>query len=277
MRRLLTFLIVIAFATNVEGGAKPEWKPLAPGLDITTLQAVHPAPQGESKITVLRIDPAQWELEFAGLSQTGGAKSLSAREWCANKFTAAINAGMFQQDGKTHVGYLSFGDHVNSKRVTNYQSVAAFNPRHDGLPRFHIFDLEENRVTIPEILKDYNSVVQNLRLIQRPGLNKWRQDNRRWSEATLGEDEAGRILFIFTRSPFSMYELNQELLAAHIGLVAAQHLEGGPEAQLYVHAGKTELEMFGSFETGFLQNDKNAIPWPIPNVLAIRPRTSSTK
>lgn len=73
----------------------------------------------------------------------------------------------------------------------------------------------------------------------------------KWSEAALGEDSAGRILFIFSRAPFSMHDLNQELLASDIGLVAAQHLEGGPEAQLYVHAGGVEMDLYGSFETSF--------------------------
>ena len=97
------------------------------------------------------------------------------------------------------------------------------------------------------------------------------------SETALGEDDAGRILFIFTRSPFSGYELNEELLHARIGLVAAQYLEGGPEAQLYVHAGKNEMEMFGSYETSFAESDKNSEAWPIPNVLAIKPRNAPAK
>ena len=93
-----------------------------------------------------------------------------------------------------------------------------------------------------------------------------------WSEAALGEDEAGRVLFIFCRTPFSMHDLNEELLAAGIGVVAAQHLEGGPLAQLYVHAGRFKLEQCGSYETSFRENDSNATPWPIPNVLGVRPR-----
>jgi len=57
-----------------------------------------------------------------------------------------------------------------------------------------------------------------------------------------------------------MHDLNKELLASGIGLVAAQHLEGGPEAQLYLNAGGVQLEMFGSFETSFKENDTNSIP-----------------
>jgi hypothetical protein len=55
-------------------------------------------------------------------------------------------------------------------------------------------------------------------------------------------------------------------------LVAAQHLEGGPEAQLYLHVGGTEIEMFGSYETSFKENDDNTAPWPVPNVLGVRLR-----
>ena len=68
-----------------------------------------------------------------------------------------------------------------------------------------------------------------------------------WSEAALGEDSSGRILFIFSRSPFTMHNFNQELLSLGVNLVAAQHLEGGPEAQFYVRIGHVTHEMFGSY------------------------------
>jgi hypothetical protein len=74
-----------------------------------------------------------------------------------------------------------------------------------------------------------------------------------------------------------MHDLNQQLLSAGIGLVAAQHLEGGPEAQLYLRVGEMQLESYGSYETSFQENDSNAKPWPIPNVLGVRPRSSATR
>ena len=74
-----------------------------------------------------------------------------------------------------------------------------------------------------------------------------------------------------------MHDLNQELPAADIGLVAAQHLEGGPEAQLYLQAGQTKLEMFGSYETFFREDDNNAAAWPVPNILGVRPRAAKSQ
>lgn len=272
MRKMIVFAVLFVVTASLGENSAPQWKTLAPGLEIAVFKAIHRAPQGDSKITILRIDPASWDLEFAGSSHTD-SEGQTTRAWCASKnFTAAINAGMFRQEGGSHAGYVVSGDHVYSRKITSYQSLAAFHPRDAAHPRFHIFDLDAPAADVPHIIKDYSAAVQNLRLIQAPGVNKWRQENKRASEAALGEDKDGHILFIFARSPFSMYEMNQELLAANIGLVAAQYLEGGPEAQMYVHAGGTELEMFGSYETAFEESDKNSESWPIPNVLGIRLR-----
>jgi hypothetical protein len=154
-------------------------------------------------------------------------------------------------------------------------SVAAFDPKKGkGLPQFRIFDLDDPNVTMGNIRRNFASVVQNLRLIKRPGENRWPRQDKMWSEAALGEDSAGRILFIFTRSPFTMHDFNLELLSLGIGLVAAQHLEGGSEAQLYLRIGNVRHEMFGSYETSFKENDDNTASWRIPNVLGTRPRAT---
>lgn len=246
-------------------------------MDLKVFTAAKSGPVGDARITVLRIDPELWDLEFIGMSLSGDKTVRTAREWCkAHRLSAGINAGMFATDYKTHVGYLGFRGHVNSSHVNSYKSVAAFDPRSGRpLPRFRIFDLDEPEVTLQTILRDYASAVQNLRLIKRPGSSVWPQQPKKWSPAVLGEDAAGRILFIFSRSLFSMYDLNRELLASGIDLVAAQHLEGGPEAQMYVNAGPVELEMFGSYETASKENDGNQQPWPIPNVLGVRRKLPS--
>lgn len=249
------------------------WQTLAPGLEFGTFSAAAP-PATDGAIRILRIDPSRWDFDLVGLSSTGETGGRTAREWCSSrKLTAAINAGMFGTDQRTHVGYMRASDHLNSGQVNGYQSVAAFDPKPGRTaPGFRIFDLDAPGVKMESILRDYGSVVQNLRLIRRPGLNRWARQEQRWSEAALGEDASGRALFIFCRAPLTMRDLNRRLLSLGIGLVAAQHLEGGPEAQLYLRVGEVTFEGFGSFETGFQENDSNAMAWPIPNVLGIRPR-----
>ncbi len=269
-RQLLGTLVICALAI----AEPPEWRNLALGMDLVELAASKPSSPSDSRIRVLRIDPTLWELEYASSNRTGEALGRTAREWCSKyRLTAAINAGMFGADFRTHLGYLRFRDKVYSSRVTGYQSVAAFHPRNDKSPPFRIFDLDAPGITLERILEDYSSTIQNLRLIKRPGRNVWGRQKKKWSEAALGEDREGRILFIFCRAPFSMHDLNHRLLSSGINLVAAQHLEGGPEAQLYFRAGKVEQERFGSFETFFKEDDLNSVPWPVPSVLGVKPRS----
>jgi len=246
-------------------------------MDLKYVAAKKPSSIGDSRIVILRMDPSLWQLEAVGITQTGESAGHTARAWSQSRnFSAAINAGMFATDYKTHLGYMGSSSYINNSHSNSYQSVAAFEPRDSqSHPLFHIFDLDDPGTHFQDILKDYTSALQNLRLVKHRGLNQWSPQERRWSEAALGEDDAGRILFIYSRSPFSMHDLNDELLAAGIGLVAAQHLEGGPEAQLYVHVGNVEMELCGSYETSFKENDSNSVAWPVPNILGVRPRPSA--
>jgi hypothetical protein len=275
---VVCFIVLVSLLSGLEADTSSGWQLLSPGMELKYLAVTRPNATAGARLTVLRIDPHLWELEIMGTSRTGETAGHTAREWCeTHKLTAAINAGMFKTDGKTHVGFMRFRDHLNNGRVNSYQSVAAFDARDPGsLAPFRIFDLDRPGATVESILEDYRSAVQNLRLIKRPGVNQWGQQDRVWSEAALGEDSSGRVLFLFSRAPFSMHDLNQQLLSAGIGLVAAQHLEGGPEAQLYLRVGEMQLESFGSYETSFQETDSNAKPWPVPNVLGVRPRPSAT-
>jgi len=275
MRAIIFFVFLLLTSPGITHGP---WQSLAPGMDLGTFSASRPSSAGDSRITILRIDPDLWSLEFVGLSFDSESSALTARQWSkAHHLTAAINAGMYGTDYRTHVGYLRLREHLNNDNVNAYKSVAAFDRRRDGLPHFRIFDLDSPGVSMETILQDYASLVQNLRLIKRPGQNRWSQQQKMWSEAALGEDESGRILFIFCRSPYTMHDLNNELLRLDIDLVAAQHLEGGPQAQLYIHAGEVEFEISGSHGTSSRENDDISVAWPIPNVLGVRPRVSATR
>jgi len=249
--------------------AAATWISLAPGLELAELETI----AGDSTpaiMRILRVDPARWTLHLGAAAREPGGRSLTARAWCEREgYVAAINAGMFATDYRTHVGWLVDGDYTNNAHVADYQSVAAWGARDPVDPPFRIFDLD-GTIEHAEIAARYETVVQNLRLIRRPGENRWSRQDRRWSEAALAEDAEGRALFVFCRQPLAMADFNAALLALDIGVVAAQHLEGGPEAQLFIGVGGDEH--VGSFETGFNEDDDNANAWPIPNVIGIRPR-----
>ena len=254
--------------TIVESDAGAPWVAVAPGLELGRFQAPVAPVAGDGTITVLRIDPRRWDLKLLGSSELGALTNRNIKRWCLDhQLVAAINAGMYATDHRSHVGYMRIQDHINNAAVNKYLSAAAFGPRRQGLPPFRIFDLDET--DLQAILDDYDSVIQNLRLIKRPGQNRWKPQDRHWSEAALGEDAQGRPLFIFTRSAFSMHDLNNILLQLPLDLVCAQHLEGGPEAQFSLHVGEVNLDLVGSFETSFMESDTNAMAWPVPNVIGV--------
>jgi exopolysaccharide biosynthesis protein len=244
------------------------WEQMADGLELGRFRVDHESSGGDSAIVVLRIDPNIWELKILAISETGDERGMSAKQWCDKyNLVAAINAGMFDIDYKTHIGYMKVGEHINSSRINSYKSAAAFNPLRKESPPFRIFDLDTD--SLDSIKADYGCVVQNLRLIKRPRENRWSQKQDKWSEAALGEDDQGRILFILCRSRYTMHDFCNILLSLPINLVSAQHLEGGPEAQMYLNMDDVKLELAGSHETDLNENDNNIIPWPIPNVFGV--------
>lgn len=264
---VIVTLLLIAIAraeVSTEG-----WKEIAEGLDTASFTVSGESLPGDAKVVIVRIDPKMWDLKLLAISETGDSAGLSAKEWCkTHNLSAAINAGMYDVDYKTHVGYMKSHEHKNSAAINSYKSAAAFDPRHDNLPPFYIYDLDVT--PLKSIIGKYHTVVQNLRLIKRPGENRWPQQENKWREAALGEDSKGRALFIFCQSVMSMHDFNNLLLSLPINLVCAQHLEGGPPAQMYVKHGEVEFEMDGIHETTVIQGISR--PRPIPNVIGIVPR-----
>ncbi len=106
----------------------------------------------------------------------------------------AINLGMFQSDGRSNVGYLRHGTHVNNPRWNRDRTVVAINPK-EVVWR----DLDQTPGTAD--LGRFDIVVQNLRLITTARKNVWAQSAKRWSEAAIAVDSKGRLLFLFSRAP----------------------------------------------------------------------------
>ncbi len=249
------------------------WRELAAGLDLGEFPLEVAPAGGEASVVVLRVDPARWQLGLHCASADSGASSRPVRQWCEQEnLVAAINAGMFAADHRTHVGYLQCGPHVNNPRVVRYQSVAAMRPRDPADPPFRIFDLDRPGVDLDAITAAYRDVVQNLRLIKRPRENRWSPQQKRWSEAALGEDGDGRALLIFCGGQYAMHDLNAELLRLPLNLVCAQHLDGGAAAQLAVLTDDLARTWIGSDLTDASERDPRRPARPVPFVIGVQPR-----
>jgi hypothetical protein len=268
--------VVLAAAFNrTAAAAERPWQELCPGIEYARFDACMRSPYDDSKITVVRVDPSRARLRVLSATELDLPGPLKVEEW-AERYDLAvvINVGMFAEDWRTHLGYLKVGDgHINQPVVRkDYRSVLVFNPHRIERPAVAMLDFE--MVSIPELSNDYGAVVQNLRIIRNPGVVLWAPASRRWSEAALGLDHSGRVLFVFSRSPYTMNEFGRCLLQLPLDVASLQHLEGGGDAAMAIRTPHLRLTLVGSYESG--SNDGVAKPYVdvhegfrVPNVIAV--------
>ena len=262
---LRAFALAAALASTAVLAEGP-WEALEPGLELGTFDGPA-APHGDRKIRVLRIDPARFELRLLNKSAPGQGRSRTAKDWCAQSgCVAATNPSMFHGDGRS-VSYMRSATHVNNGKRSKDKTVLVFGPKKPGLAPVRLLDRDCDEVD--ELLPQYESAVQSIRMVSCRRKNVWAAAEKRWSAAATGVDAQGRLLFVHVRSPYTMHELVDALLALPLGLSRLLYGEGGPEAQLWVGAGGREISLVGSYETGFHEADDVLGATPIPNVLAV--------
>jgi len=266
---ILTALLLPLLVSATVRAAAPAWKTLQRGVEYAAIgDAVSKPGDIDGRLHVVRIDPKLAPLQ-AVMASADDRKARTAGAWChERKLAVAINLGMYRDDRLTNVGHAHAPGHVNNGHWSDkYRSALAFGPKRADLPAAAMVDLDAPGAQAE--LADYTTVIQNLRLIRAPGRGVWAKQDRRWSEAAVAADRTGHILFIFSRRPYPMRELNDKLLGLPLGITAAMHVEGGPEASLSIHAGGVDLDLNGSYETGFNENDGETAQWPIPNLIAV--------
>ena len=243
------------------------WTAISSGVEYTAQKIIDDPVVGDGVLHLVRIDPAQAKLRLL-MASSLDRQLRTAKTWCSEfGMAAVINAGMFEPDHLTHVGYMRNDDQINNaKWAKQYSSILAFGPVQPGKPFALILDADADPLTS---YTDYASVIQNLRLIKGDGKNVWSEQPKKWSEAAIAMDNRGRVLFLFIRSPLSMHEFNEKILKLPLNISRAMHLEGGPEASLSVCTAARQLHLAGEYESGLIENDSNHGQWPLPNVIGV--------
>jgi hypothetical protein len=198
---------------------------------------------------------------------------MSVKEWARRfGFLAAINAGMYQSDISTSIGFMKNFEHVNNSWFSkNLKAVLAFNPKDDFRPGVRIIDTSCS--DFAGLREKYNTFIQGIRMIDCGQRNVWGREDKSWSIAALGVDKDGNVLFIFTRSPYMVHDFIEIILGLPISIYNAIYLEGGVEASLYVSSGGFEMEKVGGYGTRFYNKYGNSASWPVPNVIGIVRKT----
>jgi len=271
LRLLLAVVLGLPALAAGRAGAI-DWQELEPGLELAAPVAPHPAAEGDSQIWIVRLDPKRYELELLNASALPDGATRTAKGWAGEgPFVAVINAGMYQGDYRTSLSLMQRRGHVNNPHLTKDRTVLAFDPLDSAVPPVQIID--RSCQDFAELRQRYAGLVQSIRMISCQRENVWRQQDQRWSISSIAMDDAGRILLLHVRSPFSTHDLIENLLELPLGLTRAMYLEGGTQAQLYVKAGGREIERVGSRGSRGLSG--NVMALPIPNALAVRRRAAA--
>jgi len=257
---------------NSEKKANISWNKLDEGLYFANIDAPQKSIVGNSKISVLKIDPKYYNFCLLSASEHNN-KTQTIKDWAIQyNLTAAINAGMFKLSNNiTSTGYMKNYSHINnSKFKRGFNSLAAFNRIGNNVPEFQIIDLTDKNHK--EIINSYNSFFQGIRLIdnnQKPIF--WHSKPKmKCSICALATDKNNNVLFIFSRSPYTINNFIKMLLTLQINIYNAMYLEGGPETSFYVSSKDTVIENFGSYVSPSYANDKNDHFWKLPNVIGIK-------
>ena len=244
-----------------------KWTSLEKGLDYGEYKAPLKSIYSDQIVNVLRIDPNHFDLKLISAKEKN-EDIRTAKEWAQDKgLIAAFNAGMYLMDYQTNKGYMKNYDFINNPRVNADNTILAFNPKSDSVPRAQIIDRKCQ--DWEKLRESYHSYTQSIRMIDCNQKNRWSRQEKLWSMVVVAADKAGNILFIFCRSPYRVHDFINMQLQAPINIYNMMYLEGGPEASFYLNHPKKKVERFGSYETGFMTSDKNNQFWEIPNVIGV--------
>jgi hypothetical protein len=244
------------------------WEKLAEGLFVGEFDSPTKSPVSNDSIVVLRIDPEMYAFRLLSASEHGD-KPRRARQW-ADDFglLAVINASMYQEDDETSTGYMKNFGHINNGQINSrFGAFMVFHPNRPGIPRVQIIDRYYHGWK--KIIQQYDTVIQNYRMISLKGENVWKPSHKIYSAACVGMNEEGHVLFIHSRSPFSVHDLNQILLGLPIAIKNAMYVEGGPEATLYVNVSGKARAWVGNYEIDVTEHNHNRWGCEIPNVIGI--------
>jgi uncharacterized protein YigE (DUF2233 family) len=268
-----SILICLTLVSSDGMSKNSPWRKVEDGLFLAQFDPRYEAPVKDSKVIILKINPTYYSFKLLCASELGKIR-LTPKEWCKKyNLIAAINAGMYQKDGLTNVGYMKNYFHLNNPRLNSaYKAVLAFNRADFSVPEIQIIDLKCQ--DFEKLKPKYQTFIQSIRMISCNQENVWSKQDRRWSLAVLGVDKEGSVLFIFSEAPYSGYDFNNMLLSLPLSIFNATYLEGGPEASLYFSETGIELEKVGIYRTGLNGSAVRSGAHPIPNVIGIIKKTN---
>ena len=260
MKHYITLLLML-FLINLY---LQSWQIIDEGLFFSEFEFSQKSEIGDSKVTIIKIDPDHFDFGLYCESEYG-SEQRNVKDWVEDfNLICGVNGGMYETDYLTGSGYLKNYDHINNPEFReNWNMCFVCNPKSDSLPEAQLVDIEEENVE--EVISQYNSVLQSIRMLSADGRNVWSKQANKWSEVALGEDEAGNILIISCSSAYGMKDFISELLKLPINLKKMMHLEGNVQS-LYFKYGDVRFERNGSSKV----SEDNKDFFSMPNAIGVK-------
>ena len=266
----LLFLMLLV-SPNEGPFAQPHlWQELAPGLYLGMFDPKMRSKICNHEMVILKIDPKFHALRLLAAS-AHDREPRTAKNWCSRfALLAAINASMYQNmDLLKSTGYMRNYRYLNNPYINPaYGAFLCFNPVDASLPPVQIVDRRLQK-DWRSVINQYNTVVQNYRMISNGKKVGWPQRKEIYGSAVIGMDKDDHVLFILSRSPFSTHDLIHILLSLPIHIKSAMYVEGGPEATLHIRTREKEMTFVGTCEALTQEHEAFKPLQRIPNVIGV--------
>ena len=248
-----------------------QWVELTKGMEYREIDAPKKSFIGDSKISILRMDPQHFHFDLYTATQFDSVPR-DLHTW-ADTFDllVAFNAGMYNLARPLQSrAYLKSGAHLNNGKILeNFNLMLALGPKPNS-QRSNIEVLDLTCANWEQEQHNFSGFAQGLRMIDCNGnpMN-WQKKVQSCSMLIAAEDEKGWFYLIFTRSPYTHNQMIGFMTQMPYGLHDAIYLEGGPETSLLIDVNGHCIEKVGSWvSTTWERNDNNHF-WRLPNIVGV--------
>jgi hypothetical protein len=235
----ITVLLLMWFLCPGALAGEGSWQYIDRGLSLGKFRPILKSRLQDQDVVIVKMDPRVHALKLLCASEHGG-RLRTIKRW-AEEFDlkAAINAGMYQaSDFSKSTGYMKNYGHINNPYIhPAYGAFMLFNAKEPELPDVQMIDRRVQQDWMA-LMKKYHSVVQNYRMISSGRKRGWPQQAQSSSVAAIGMDRNNQVLFILSRSSYSIHDFIRILLDLPIGIDSAMYVEGGPQASLVLRTEK---------------------------------------
>lgn len=281
MIKLFCFLSILflfsacSYSQQDQQELKPDysnWVVLTNGMEYREVAAPQKSFIGDSKISILRMDPQQFRFDLF-LATQHDSISRNLYTW-ADTFDLLVsfNAGMYNLAKPLQSrAYLQNGKHYNNPNLLeNFNLMLALGPK-ANTNRSNIEILDLTCANWQQEQQNFTGFAQGLRMIDCNGNPMfWKKKIQSCSMLVAAEDEKGWFYLIFTRSPYTHNQMISFMTAMPYGLHDAIYLEGGPETSLLIDVNGHCIEKVGSWVSTTWERDDNNHFWRLPNIVGVR-------